>query len=150
MKIARKLEFVDDNEHFFHANCKAGSCITIELCNADIITGKISAVSHTELENTGYPESQILYRPYDEDHTFDPEIARLPREIYDKVYEAFNIPPKTQSISVIMVPGDCVTIYGRMTEKYVIIDDDGDEISIDEAIDKKIAKKMLEKSREII
>ena len=175
MKILKKIEFIDDSLHFFQVNCKGKGGMTIELCNADIITGKISATSHLELENTGYPESRIFYRshfnpnkdidkdniraydPYHDPDSTPPEVnfrlypedkddprTGLPREIYDKVYEAFDIPPKTKSISVIVAPGDNVVIYGKMTEKHVIVDDDGNEIPMETFIEKKITEKLLE------
>ncbi len=159
MKIIKKIEFVDDTLHFFQADCENKGGMTIELCNADIITGKLKAVSELELENTGDSESHIFYRPHVKDSVYDPyhdpdytppevnfrlypedkEDPRtgLPREIYDKVFEAFDIPPKTKSISVIIAPGDSVTIYGKMTEKYVIVDDDGNEIPLETLLNDK-------------
>ncbi len=153
MKIVRKLNFTRDNLHFFHADCRGKGGMTIELCNAYLITGKLKAVSLLELENTGCPESQILYRPYDEDRSFDPdetppeanfriyptekedpELGTLPSEVSAELYAPFDIPPKTKSISVLIAPGDSVIICGKMTESYAIIDDDGNEIPLDSLI----------------
>ena len=153
MKIVRKLNFTRDNSHFFHADCRGKGGMTIELCNAYLITGKIIATSHLELENTGYPESQILYRPYDEDRSFDPDVTPpeanfriyreekkdlklgiFPSEVSAELYTPFDIPPKTKSISVLIVPGDSVMICGKMTESYAIIDDNGNEIPLDSLI----------------
>ncbi len=52
-----------------------------------------------------------------------------------------TIPSGVEYLSVIVRSGDTVAIHASYTVKHVIIDDYGNELSLDEAIDRKIAEK---------
>ncbi len=56
-----------------------------------------------------------------------------------------TIPPGVQWLSIIIDRGDTVRIDADYVINHIIIDDDGNEISIDEAIDKKVAEKSQDK-----
>ncbi len=167
MKIVEKIVFCVNTERFLAYTNNTPHAIILPLFYAHSITGEFNGYTDgVPMKDDGSDDvafddpmrTRLLYDPYyaknihgklyREPEFTEPEydLRHINQPMDDNMRDSspITIPPGVQRLSIIIDRGDTVIIDANYGITHVIIDDDGNEISIDEAIDKKITEKMLE------
>ncbi len=148
MKIIKKIEIIDTGTNLFELQNNSYEQYQTCIVRADIITGTLLATSVLK-DWLGNPSSRIIYEPYfsrnsdgtlyiepdetDDEHNFRVQ-PNKPSDEYtteerENGYRPITIPDGTKSIHVLVAPRDYVYIWGLVRERYLMVDDDGNEIS---------------------
>ncbi len=148
MKIIKKIEIINTGTKLFEFQNSSYEPYITCIARADTISGTMLATS--VLRNwLGNPLSRIIYEPYysidnsgatyrEPDETDDEHNFRVqPNKPYDEYTEEekeigrcpITIPDGTKSIHVLVEPRDYVIVKGIVRERYLMADDEGNEIS---------------------
>ena len=157
LKIAKNIILSAEGREtlFFFTNPSSTGALTVVLFNAHSITGDLFAFGELKYAS-GTPQSSINFRawgssasdsahfternwPRDEDGNviyrdlspFPPPYEELTNDWEDV---PIPIPPETQFITLRIAQNDTVEIKANMKEEYVIIDDAGNELSLDQLL----------------
>ncbi len=159
MKIIKKMEIYELGQELFRFQNNTYKPFIVCIARASSITGTLRATSMRQ-HWSGQPASRIIYDPYfqtnpdgvvyrePDDTEEEDNFTLIPDKPYDeytpeekKLYDRkITIPTGTNSISVEVTPRDDVLIIGSIFEEYAIIDDDGNEISLETFLEERDAK----------
>ena len=141
---------------FYKHNVSTEEVMIVVLFNAHSIKGDFFVFGKLKHGGDGTPQSRLDFQawgssvndsayltegnwPRDEDgkviyhdlSPFPPPYEELTDDWEDV---PIPIPPETQFITLRIAPNDIVRVEGNMTEEYVIVDDAGNEISLDRLV----------------
>ena len=155
LKIVKNITLSSEGHGtlFAFSNPSLTGTLEIILFNAHSIKGDFFAYGKLKQGGSGKPQSGLSYQAWgdsvddisrfteknwskDEDgKTIYHDLSPFPPP-YEELTDDWEdvpipIPPETQFITLYIAPNDRVCIEGNMKEEYVIVDDAGNEISLD-------------------